>query len=200
MYALCLVTVYKNYLVPFFLLSDTKACHVIQLSAISDDEIFDAYAVPLRPISKRAAELTGFSVRGNRLFRNDVLLPTMPFLQILTSFLEYLRSFRRPVLLAAHNGTYFDAPVLGRVLRQYHLQKKFKKVVSGFLDTCQLCKILFPDLGVYNLKFLVKYFLNKSFDAHNALEDASMLQELFHTWKPSPQDIPGPTYPASDFM
>lgn len=68
------------------------------------------------------------------------------------------------------------------------------------MDTCMLSKNLFPDLRKHNLEFLVKHFLGKPYDAHNALEDARILQELFNSWQPSPEDISMVTYPASDFM
>lgn len=37
----------------------------------------------------------------------------------------------------------------------------------------------------HSLKALVDYFFGEKFDAHNAVEDAKILQRLFYDWKPS---------------
>lgn len=111
-------------------------------------------------------------------------MPTIPVKDLLIRFITYLTQFHRPILVA-HNAKYFDVPVLMRVLAENGLQQRFKQVVHRFLDTYPLSKAIYHDLPGYSLRALVDYFFGERFDAHNAVEDAKILQRLFYTWKPS---------------
>ncbi|XP_073328512.1 DNA polymerase III subunit epsilon-like [Pagrus major] len=178
---------------------DTDMCHLIQLSAICGNRVFNAYTLPRRPITRGASAVTGFTVRGGNLFLHGTPVHTIPLSDALNSFIAFLRSFRRPMLLAAHNARRFDGPVLMRVLRKFHLQQKFRRVVTGFLDTLQLCKYIYPGLDSYSQENLVHHFLDDTYDAHNAEEDARMLQELFNEWNPGREDISEFIYSLSQF-
>lgn len=158
-------------------------CDIIQLAAVCGEHIFNGYTVPLRGISEGAERITGFAVYGSRLYRYGDPVPTIPLRDLLIQFLTYLAQFRNPILVA-HNANGFDAPVLMRVLAENGLQHDFKQKVHGFLDTLQLSKHIYPSLQRYSLKDLVNQFLGQHFDAHNAVEDAKVLQKLFYTWNP----------------
>ncbi|XP_029289261.1 uncharacterized protein LOC115009440 [Cottoperca gobio] len=168
---------------------DTKVCDIIQLSAIHENKDFNVYILPSCPIHERASEVNGFTVGDGRLLLNGTPVDTVPLVDALTSFIDFLRSFHRPVLLAAHNAKGFDAPLLQRVLRQFSLYTEFQQVVSGFVDTLPLSRNLHPDLPSYSQVNLVQHFLGKTYNAHDALEDASILQELFNSWSPSNESI-----------
>ncbi|KAF3688520.1 hypothetical protein EXN66_Car004192 [Channa argus] len=163
---------------------DTDVCDIIQLSAICGDKVFNVYTLPRRSLTQGATEVTGFTVSDDNLFLHGVPMVTTPLLEALTSFITFLRSFRHPVLLAAHNARRFDAPVLYRVLRNCSLWQPFQQVVSGFLDTFLLSKKLFHDLRSYSQQYMVMYFLKQTYNAHKAVEDARMLQELYNRWQP----------------
>ncbi|XP_070828934.1 DNA polymerase III subunit epsilon-like [Chaetodon trifascialis] len=176
---------------------DTDVCDIIQLSAICGERVFNAYSLPRRALTESAKNVTGFMVRGGSLFRHGNPVHTIPVYDLLTSFIAFLCSFRHPVVLAAHNARRFDAPVLTRVLQQHLLRQTFQQVVSGFLDTFLLSKNVFYGLASYGQEYLVRHFLRKSYDAHNAVEDARMLQELFNLWNPTSRDISRFTYRSS---
>ncbi|KAI4796260.1 hypothetical protein KUCAC02_027869 [Chaenocephalus aceratus] len=76
-----------------------------------------------------------------------------------------------------------------RVLEKCSLFEQFKKVVSGFVDTLQLSKNLHPKLKPLNRPDLVRYFLGGKYNAHNAVEKAEQLEELFNHWDPDNDDI-----------
>ncbi|XP_026168314.1 protein PML-like isoform X2 [Mastacembelus armatus] len=168
---------------------DTTVCDIIQLSAICGDRAYNVYILPGRDFDVGAKLVTGFSVRNNSLFLGENPVDTTPLQEALTNFITFLRSFQRPVLLAAHNARRFDVPVLTRVLRQCLLWQEFQQVVSGFLDTLPLSKNLFDNLSSYSQETLVQDFLGRTYNAHNATEDARMLQELFKAWRPERADI-----------
>ncbi|XP_061629544.1 DNA polymerase III subunit epsilon-like [Phyllopteryx taeniolatus] len=163
---------------------DTEKCDIIQIAAVCGKRAFDAYVVPRCAITKEANRVTGFSVVDGNLFRHGVAVPTMPLHQALTSFIEFVGYFCGPVYLAAHNANRFDAPVLDRVLREFSLLQEFQRAMSNYLDTFLLSKRMFTNFYSYSLQYLAEHFLEKTYDAHNALEDAKILQELFSVWKP----------------
>lgn len=168
---------------------DTHACDIIQLSAICGQKAFNAYTLPRSALTESAKRVTGFTVSNGSLFLRGAPVDTIPLVDMLTSFITFLRSFHQPVLLAAHSVMRFDAPVLTRVLRQYSLQQEFQQVVSGFLDTFLLSKNVYHGLRSYSQQALVHHFLGKTYNAHNAMEDARALQELFNTWKPNKRTV-----------
>lgn len=169
-----------------FSLSDTRYCEIIQLSAICGDVIFDAYTIPSGNVADGATQITGLSVREGCLYLWGNPVPTVPLRQVFTSFLAYIRSFQGPVLLAAHNAKFFDMVILTRVLQQQFpdLWPQFKRMVPAFLDTLPLSKRVRPKLASYSLSSLVYKFLGEAFSAHNAVEDARVLQKLFYIWNP----------------
>uniref|UniRef100_A0A672HXX0 exodeoxyribonuclease III n=1 Tax=Salarias fasciatus TaxID=181472 RepID=A0A672HXX0_SALFA len=124
-----------------------------------------------------------------KLFCHEDLKATTPLLEALQDFIAFLSSFRRPVLLVGHNARSFDAPILSRVLTQSSLLEPFREAVSGTLDTLPVSRELFPDLQNHRQEFLVRRFLNKQYGAHNAVEDAKVLQELFKHWDIQDQTV-----------
>uniref|UniRef100_A0A8C5D9G8 exodeoxyribonuclease III n=1 Tax=Gouania willdenowi TaxID=441366 RepID=A0A8C5D9G8_GOUWI len=164
---------------------DTTSCDIIQISAICGEKAFNCYCLPSKALSESAASITGFTVKENQLFLNGKLISTTPLLTALEAFIDFLYSFQCPVLLVAHNAMRFDTPILTRVLRHHSLYVRFQKVVEGFVDTLPLSKRLCFDLPSYSLKYLVQHYLKKTFNAHNAVEDARILQELFRAWNNS---------------
>ncbi|XP_034091968.1 DNA polymerase III PolC-type-like isoform X1 [Gymnodraco acuticeps] len=173
---------------------DTDVCDIIQLGAICGRMDFNRYILPTRPLTESAKQVTGLTCRDGCLFLRRTQVETVPMEEALTSFLDYLRSFRKPVLLAAHSAMRFDAPVITRWLRKHSLHTEFKQVVSGFVDTFPLSKNLHRGLSSYSQVNMVRHFLGKTYSAHNGVEDASMLQELFNSWSPSQKSISRVTY------
>ncbi|XP_068169667.1 protein PML-like [Antennarius striatus] len=168
---------------------DTKSCDVIQLSAVCGARQFNAYTVPPGILTQSATDVTGFVVSNGRLFCRGVPMKTIHLHDLLVTFMDFLRSFPRPVLLAAHNARLFDAPVLTKALKKFNLLTEFKSVVCGFLDTFLLVKNVHRGLASYSQPNLVKHFLGKSYKEHDALEDARALQDLLTRLNPTPPVI-----------
>ncbi|XP_040893924.1 DNA polymerase III PolC-type-like [Toxotes jaculatrix] len=173
---------------------NTSQCDMIQLSAICGNRVFNHYTLPRCPITMGAQEVTGFSVSSGSLYYCGVRKHTFPLDYALTSFITFLHSFPKPVLLAGHNAMRFDVPVLSRLLQEFSLKQQFQEVVSGFVDTYVLSKRLYPDLAGHSLEKLVSRFLRETYNAHNAVADARMLQELYNEWNPSGRIVLECTY------
>lgn len=139
--------------------------------------------MPIGNVDARATEKTGFSVHGEHLYLRGNRVPSVRIRQALTSFLDYINRIQGPVLLAAHNAERFDWVILARVLQKFpNLWHQFKRMVPAYLDTLPLSRGVYPGLRSYSLRSLVEHFLGEDFDTHNAVEDARVLQKLFHTW------------------
>ncbi|MBN3314054.1 PML protein, partial [Atractosteus spatula] len=166
---------------------DVAACDIVQLSAISGEETFNLHMVPRCRMTDEASRITGFTVQGQALLLHGGPVNTVTHREALSSFIDFLRTFHRP-LLVAHNAKRFDCPVLSRALDEFSLKDEFQQVVAGFLDTFLLGKELLAASKVtkYSQQYLVKLFLHKTYMAHNALEDVRALQELYNKWNPAP--------------
>ncbi|XP_010899639.2 protein PML-like [Esox lucius] len=165
---------------------DTSVCDIIQLSAISGESTFNAYVLPRCSMTEEATRITGLSVSNRQtLLLHGQPVNTIPLKEALTSFISFLRSFRKPIL-AAHNARRFDSPVLARALGECSLRCQFQQVVSSFLDTFLISKEMFSNTVTrFSQEHLARVFLRKTYEAHNALEDVKVLQELYQSWSPS---------------
>lgn len=85
----------------------------------------------------------GLSVDDGELFRNGEKMKSMPRRLALKSFIDFLTP--GPVILIAHNGGRFDAPMLLNELRSLRLLQDFQSVVFGFCDTLPLLKKKLPE-------------------------------------------------------
>ncbi|XP_034005121.1 DNA polymerase III PolC-type-like [Trematomus bernacchii] len=169
---------------------DTNSCHIVQLGASCEHTIFNRYILPRIPFDHGATKVNGFTVRDGQLFHHGEPVRTVSLYHSLKSFIKYLCRFPGPVLLAAHYAWGYDQIVLMRVLRKFSLFEQFKQVVSGFVDTLPLSKKLYPRLKWFNQPYLVQHFLGERYNAHNAVEKAKELEELFWKyWKPYNEEI-----------
>ncbi|XP_048873068.1 protein PML-like [Brienomyrus brachyistius] len=169
---------------------DVSGCDIVQLSAACGERTFNAYVVPRRGMGYSVSFMTGFTVEGDCLLHHGRPMTIVPLQDALADFLTFLRGFHSPVLVAP-NVLRFDAPILLRALRGFSLQNELERVTPGFLDTLLLSRDLPACSGVrkFSLQYLVEYFLGKSFEAHDALEDSKALEQLCHAWNPSPMLI-----------
>ncbi|CAL8375718.1 unnamed protein product [Arctogadus glacialis] len=163
---------------------------IIQLAAVSGDHTFNVYMMPEVAIDKRTTAVTGFKVENGTLIQDiHSYKTTVTLHQALTSFIAFLRSLKQPVLLAAHNSKRIHRNKLEKELYRCALTDQFKQLGSRYLDTCQLSKALFPGLGSYNQNNLSYPFLGKIDIAHNALKNATALQELYGCWNPDQESV-----------
>ena len=90
------------------------------------------------------------------------------------------------MVLVAHNGFRFDAPVLTRELILFNMWAEFKSVVTGFADTLPLFKEKLPERVTNKESFKQEVLADDllpavtlvAMDAHNALSDVQVLHAL----------------------
>ncbi|XP_072911721.1 protein PML-like [Hemitrygon akajei] len=163
-------------------------CDMVQLSAVSGEKIFDKYVLPVKSISEGASAINGFQVMDGVLYLYGEPQSTSSLQETMEAFLHFLKALGTPLLIG-HNIWKFDAPILLRVLEELSMKDQFASCISGFLDTLLLAKNAVPrsEVKSYMQTELVHVFLKKSYKAHNAVEDAKSLQELYSVLKFTPE-------------
>ena len=111
------------------------------------------------------------------MFHKDTLVQTVDTKTGLKGFLSFLETIKWPILVA-QNCDSFDSKVLVNALSQHQLMDKFEKVVSGFADTLPMFRHILPKETSYSQEDLVNKYLQKNYDAHNAVADCKCLEEL----------------------
>ncbi|CAL8237241.1 unnamed protein product [Arctogadus glacialis] len=170
-------------------LSETRGGDIIQLAAISGGHTFNVYIMPQGGIDHLTYLETGFTVKGGKLFQKLTAVSTVTLYEALTSFYAFLRSFNRPILLAAHKAQDFALPILKNALIMCYLTQQFHELGPSFLDTYLLSKALYPGLDSHELENLLYPFLGKPNNNHNALENVTALQSLYGVWNPNQESV-----------
>ncbi|XP_015199146.2 protein PML isoform X1 [Lepisosteus oculatus] len=162
--------------------------NIIQLSAVCGELTFNTYILPVQPITQGASAVNGLTMEDGVLLLHSEPVETTSIGEALTAFLNFLRCLSEP-LLVGHNIWRFDCPILIRVLKKVGLRDELENSVSGFLDTLPLAKDILKNVEIRNfsLQNLVKCILMESYLAHNALEDALVLQRLYNAMIPTPE-------------
>ena len=91
----------------------------------------------------------------------------------LHQFLQFLEKCPTKPFIIGHNIQNFDMPILMYHLKHFGLLQQFSECTSGFIDTYKVASKVYSKAAVGNFKqeTLVKHFLDKDYDAHNALSD-----------------------------
>lgn len=159
-------------------------CDIIQISAKYENNIFNVYIVPSKPIAKGAAKVTGLSMScGQLCYKGKPINAIAPF-ESAKAFLDWLDNIGDEIILYGHNCRLFDCPRLLRLLQRYGLLNTFSDRVLGFVDTLSLFRDLVPGQPSYRQEALIGRLLGKSYEAHNALEDVRGLSDLLHHVSP----------------
>ena len=155
--------------------NDAEIC---QLAAIHGTDEFNVYIIPSHGISSSAAAVNKLSVKSGCLFYDGKPVAAVQPDVAIGRFLDWLQSFKLPCLLFAHNAKMFDVKHLQRALDKSNKTRQFQELVPGFCDTLPAFKEIFPNRKSYSQKNLAKDLLQATYNAHNALSDVRMLQEL----------------------
>ncbi|KAK3084566.1 hypothetical protein FSP39_015570 [Pinctada imbricata] len=135
---------------------------------------------PTKPIGIGATKATGLTFKDGILRLRGKQLTTVTAKEGLEKFIAFIKAFKSPLVIG-HNIQNFDLPVLRYHLEKHQLLDELRASVKGYVDTLKMARKLIPkaDVGSYRQENLVKVFLGKTYEAHNALADVTSLQELF---------------------
>lgn len=178
------VSVNTNYI--FFDLETTglsRTCDITQISAVCGEKVFDKYITPNQSISPQASEVTGLKmINGELCYKGSPVKATSQYAALVdfTNFVENCSSDNKKAVLVGHNIKMFDVPVLYNALCKNNMVNEFSSHISGCIDTLLVSKQVIKKDEVDNYKqvTLVKKYLNKDYEVHNALCDVKLLKEL----------------------
>ncbi|KAJ8678038.1 hypothetical protein QAD02_013825 [Eretmocerus hayati] len=157
---------------------------IFEIAASCDESSFDVYTLPSKPITKGASEATGFKMIRGELYYRDEKIETKSAKAAISDLIEYLKKFGCPVILIAHNGFRFDAPILLKLIVSVGLLKQFTDVVAGFVDSWAIFKLLLPERKKEKKGFSVSDLATEYLpevdlaSLHRASNDVAVLQKL----------------------
>lgn len=153
-----------------------RDCDILQIAACCGSASFSTYVIPTRPINPGAARVNKISVRDGKMFHCDKEVPFVEPRTALGDFAHFVGKQGAKVILVAHNGKRFDFPRL--VLQMDRFDVELPANVRFFLDSLPLMRALYPGRSSHSQANLVAGLLRAEYGAHNASEDARILQEL----------------------
>ena len=159
-----------------------KHSEIIQIGAICQNgEKFNTFIVPAGEIEEDATEVNGFTKRGGKLFRHgQEIREAVSPRQGLRDFLDWVkRKSSERVILIAHNGFQFDAPILINNIIKHNVETLdgICRIILGFGDTLKSFRERFPVEPSYKQENLMEKFGMRN-HSHDALDDANNLMEL----------------------
>ena len=161
---------------------------IVQIAAICGEERFNTYVMPTQDFAPQATAATGLHVKDEKLCHQGEPLKTVNISEALLHFMDFIQRFHEPIL-AGHNSKGFDVPILIHHLKSLNMVGVFKRHIFGCLDTLILARYKIPGAGSYTQESLVHSLLDRTYNAHNALDDVALLQDLYyHSLKISSTD------------
>lgn len=175
--------------------------HITQIAAVEHEtgSQFSCYVVPKAQMSSGAAEITGIMWDGTNLRLKGNVVAAVPIFAALSNFFLWLQKFHNAVLIA-HNGKQFDFRILSNAADKSKLFNMFWESCVGCIDSIDVMKSKFPKLQKYSQPYLAEYICNKNYNAHNALDDVSMLNEILKEAKVSSVDLLKHIYSPADHL
>jgi len=154
---------------------------IIEIGAkiYSSDTLFETLVQPKsnRPVSKKITDITGIS---NKLLREK----GKKYLTACSDFYNWIienTKDKESISIVSHNGDTFDFIFFKRILidlkesgtNTSNLPKLY------YNDTLPLCKRLYPGRTYYNQPSLAKTFQILSINAHRAINDVLVLEQIY---------------------
>ncbi|XP_071139960.1 maternal protein exuperantia-like [Mytilus edulis] len=155
-----------------------RTSDIIQIAAYSQNNKFSSYIMPNRVISNGASAVTNISVIGSQMYYNLQAVPSKLQNVAFTDFNDFVMSFPVKPLLVGHNIKRYDCHVMYNSLKFHNMWNEFASNISGFLDTLELFKLLYPKRPSYSQTSLVGELLGETYSAHNAVDDTKALYRL----------------------
>ncbi|VDI16386.1 Hypothetical predicted protein [Mytilus galloprovincialis] len=175
--------------------------HITQIAAVEHDtgSQFSCYVVPKAPMSSGAEDITGIMWDGTNLRLNGKVVAALPIFEALSNFFLWLQKFNNAILIA-HNGKKFDFRILSNAADKCKLFNLYLESCVGCIDSIAVMKSKIPKLPKYSQPYLAEHVCNKNYNAHNALDDVSMLNEILKAAKVSSVDLLKHTYSPGDHL
>ncbi len=125
---------------------------------------------PEKNISNFITRITGIS--------NEMVADAPKFAEVANSILDFIKQGKQTAYLVAHNGDGFDMLVLKNHYKRVGVRTQEFNWYS--IDTLLMAKKMYPYMFKHNLKDLMTQLGLETQEAHRAMNDTKMLQQLYH--------------------
>ncbi len=122
---------------------------------------FSAFVNPGIPIPSFIVKLTGIT--------DDMVMDAPPIEQVLNEFMEFIEG----TVLVAHNAD-FDVGFI-----KHNARLSGEKIRNPYIDTLELCRKMFPELGKYKLNLVAKHLGIELENHHRAVDDSLATAKIF---------------------
>ncbi|HEY5585570.1 MAG TPA: PolC-type DNA polymerase III [Ruminiclostridium sp.] len=122
---------------------------------------FSTFVNPGIPIPSFIVKLTGIT--------SEMVADAPPIEQVLNGFMEFIEG----TVLVAHNAN-FDVGFI-----KYNLKQMGEKIRNPYIDTLELCRKMFPELGKYKLNLVAKHLGIELENHHRAVDDSMATAKIF---------------------
>jgi len=155
---------------------------ILQIGAVCGEDTFSMYALPTKQIEQGASAVNNLTYKNGCLRYRNQIVEAVDLKTALRSFVKFCRR-HRPFTLVAHNGRFFDSPILKNHLIRHELLVKLEDDEGKIrcLDTHEIAR---DKLHCFNYKLptLMSHFLPEfEYESHTALDDSLALKELHDT-------------------
>ena len=133
--------------------------------------------LPKKAIEPRASEITGLCCRNGKLYHNGTEVKALPIKDALKGLFEFLGSSDRNIIYG-HNIQSYDCHILLNALNACGMTDTLHSHLEGFVDTLKLFKSFSPGLTSYSQKNLVESLLQRTYAAHDAIENVKAHEQL----------------------
>ena len=156
---------------------------IIEIGAkiLNEDSSFQKLVQPKsnRPISKKITQITGIT---NQMLRKEGFPWLSVYSEFYNWFIENIKDHDN-ITIVSHNGDTFDFVFLKRMFKDLTNEgtdtSKINLESIYFHDTLPLSKRLYPNRTYYNQPSLAKTFQILLIDAHRAMGDVLVLEQLY---------------------
>jgi len=156
-----------------------KNCDILQIAAKCGKHLFNIYINPIHEISAAATAVHGLRKCEAELMLYGKKVSSVPLRAAIGNLLQWLNSLMKKCYITAHNLN-FDGPRLFDAILFCSLNDDFSNVVEGFIDTLQVIRKETERKGKTKctLTELANWLNISCVNAHNAIQDVSMLEEI----------------------
>jgi DNA polymerase III subunit alpha, Gram-positive type len=156
---------------------------IIEIGAkvLNEDNSFQKLVKPKsnRPISKKITQITGIT---NKILREEGFDWLNAYSEFFNWFIECTKD-NDNISIVSHNGDTFDFVFLKRMFKDLTNEGTDTSMLNTdkihFHDTLPLTKRLYPNRTYYNQPSLAKTFNILLIDAHRAMGDVLVLEQLY---------------------
>jgi DNA polymerase III epsilon subunit-like protein len=164
----------------------TQICQIGAVNRFARKTEFSTYILPRCDVEADATKVNQLTKINGKLYYKNKLVESQKPSEAFDDFSEWIsedvmNDEEDKVILIAHNGHRFDAPVLINNMLQAGLDyNELSELIYGFVDTFVCLKHHFPQYSVHSLQAW-KDRLNLGGVSHDALKDSKDLKKIVRT-------------------